>query len=177
MRLRSAAALATMCALIVTLNGCVNDAGSENSSSSVASASFQVEDSDLRSAAESFVGSVSESGVVSVVDVQEESDTKLIRMTFEAYDADAADACAEAEALCAEYSLQVLQAALLRAQEQGDETAQSSLQEAVTQEEQLEGLGSLYDSYSLLVVMDNSAGTLDVTGARDAGAQGGVNWQ
>lgn len=40
-----------------------------------------------------------------------------------------------------------------------------------------EGFGSLYEEYSVIIHVDNPAGTLDLDGMREAGTDGSVNWQ
>lgn len=112
-------------------------------------------------------------------------DAKEVRATFttEADGTDARPLADEAEALCAQYSLAVAQAALQRAQDadEPDEEAIQQWQAIVAAEQENvdagEGAGALYDTYAIVAVIQNADASVTFDGERDAGADQEWRWQ
>ena len=117
------------------------------------------------------------SSIESGFSIQADVSDKAVRMDFINSFDDVQVAIADAEAIVRGYDLAVLQACVEHAEDEGDEQLAQEWSSALEEDESSDGLGRIYDEYTLYIVLDNSDGTLDLTGFREAGSEGGINWQ
>lgn len=108
-----------------------------------------------------------------IVDASFDETAKTVYLTFNVPTEDVVAAIDIAEQACKIVSDQAYQAAAARLEQDG-RSLELSQDEAA---QRCDGLGALYEEYSLSLLLDNDAGTLDVVGVRDAGVQGFMNWQ